>query len=385
MLRRCSIVSFLFLSTAVFGCDFEQVSFSDALPMGRMGQCEQTADGRYQLTLEPENTSINPSPWYHFGVTSNQSDSIPVTLAVNGYLPRYLPKYSSDGIHWQSLPFDTVDNKVMFDVPGVAGKMVYVAGQHPIGNQDYIEWQKALARTHNELEFIVLGKSKQGKDIHAFTRHQADNNEWLVVLGRQHPPEITGAQALLDFSEEILQESPLSHRFFNRFNVLWIPNINPDGVAAGNWRHTSEDQDLNRDWNKFTQVESRLVKEKLKAITDKGGKIVFSVDFHSTYYDVFYTMPEGYALAPKNLTSSWLKDLQDYTNGIFKVTIKPGSNPDNGVYKQFIADTYKVPAITYEVGDNTPREKVRYIATAAAKTLMTSMLSYAPEEYHHVE
>ncbi|NVK56939.1 MAG: peptidase M14 [Alteromonadaceae bacterium] len=375
----------LVFSSSVWACDFEQVQFASDFPTGRLSQCEATPQGRYLLTLKPEDKDINPSPWYHFSVYAEKQSTIPVALVVKGYAPRYMPKYSTDGNSWQALPFDTNNGQVQFNVPVPAGKKVYIAAQPPITNADYKAWTQSLTKATPGLEVSLLGQSKQGRDILVLTKQQPDNHEWLVILGRQHPPEITGAQALMDFSERMLEDSALTKQFLDRFNVLWIPNINPDGVAAGNWRHTTDSQDLNRDWVKFSQPESRLVRDKLKSISAAGGKIAFALDFHSTYYDVFYTMPDGYSIAPVAFTEQWLNDLQAYTNGMFKVSVKPGSNPDNGVFKQFIADTYKVPSVTYEMGDNTPREKIRYIAGAAAQTLMRSLLSYTPDEYDYKE
>jgi hypothetical protein len=362
-------------------CQFSQVGFSGDLPTGRLGSCEQTSDGHYLLTIGPENEPINPSPWYHFTVTAKVTTLVPIILAVEGANPRYIPKYSNDGIHWQTLPFDTQDNQLVFNVPVDAGQSVQISAQAPITNDAYKVWLDGLVANNDELTLDVLGQSAQGRNILSLTHTRPGNTEWLLVIGRQHPPEVTGAIGLMRFTEQVLTHTPLSEEFLSRFNVLWVPDLNPDGVAMGNWRHTSAGVDLNRDWKLFNQPESRLVRDKLAAITAAGGKIAFALDFHSTYYDIFYAMPEDYPLAPADFTTAWLANLQDYTKGLFKVSVKPGSNPDNGVFKQFIADTYQVPAVTYEMGDNTPPIMIDYIARAAAKTLMGSMLTYSPDAY----
>lgn len=187
---------------------------------------------------------------------------------------------------------------------------------------------------------------------------------------------------MLAFVEHMLKTSTLNSEFLKRFNLLIVPLVNPDGVDAGNWRHNSKGIDLNRDWGKFTQVETRLVGEKLDEITLSGGKIVFALDFHSTQRDVFYTMPNDYAVAPQLFVDQWLNDLKSSVLSSFVVRNVPGTSPDRGVFKQYIADTYKVHAVTYEMGDNTSRAMVSSVAKSAAKTLMEAMLAAPADSFY---
>jgi hypothetical protein len=59
----------------------------------------------------------------------------------------------------------------------------------------------------------------------------------------------------------------------------------------------------------------------------------------------------------------------------FEVVQKPGNKPNNGVSKQYFADNYHVHAITYEMGDETDRDKIKAIAKNASTLLMETMLS----------
>ncbi|MEP3926289.1 MAG: M14 family zinc carboxypeptidase, partial [Gilvibacter sp.] len=162
--------------------------------------------------------------------------------------------------------------------------------------------------------------------------------------------------------------------FLQRFNVLIIPNLNPDGVASGNWRHNNKGIDLNRDWGKFTQLETALVKAKLDNLLKAYQHLVFAVDFHSTQQDIFYTMPTDYNVAPSQFTNDWLAKIKSQTVASFVVRPKPGSSPGRGVFKQFIADEYKVHAVTFEIGDNTQRELIDHLAKTSGLTLMEHML-----------
>ena len=73
----------------------------------------------------------------------------------------------------------------------------------------------------------------------------------MAIVGRQHPPEVTGSMALMEFVETIVGASDLAKEFRQSFRTIVIPLMNPDGVAAGNWRHNLNGVDLNRDWGPF--------------------------------------------------------------------------------------------------------------------------------------
>ncbi len=131
----------------------------------------------------------------------------------------------------------------------------------------------------------------------------------------------------------------------------------------------------------FTQVETQQVQTWLSKTLIEQQNLVFALDFHSTQQDIFYTMPSDYTVAPSTFSEDWLKQLKDATVSSFTVRPKPGSSPNRGIFKQYLADEYNIHSITYEVGDNTNRELIKHVARAAAKTLMQKMLSVTPQQF----
>lgn len=366
MLTGCSS----FISSDI-PCQQSDITIDFNFDNARVNDCKLTGDNEITILITPENSPINNSPWYAFKASSATSKQISVQIKYQGGDHRYQPKLSVDGQHWQSIAHSAGKTSLSFDL-SVGPKPVFVAGQEIINNEDYHHWMSKLA-LHDSVEYSILGQSSQQRDIGQL-EITASGNEWIVILGRQHPPEVTGALALFPFVEYILQDSSLTTQFRKRFNILVIPDLNPDGVALGNWRHNANGVDLNRDWKGFAQVESRLVRDKLEAITAHGGKIVFAVDFHSTHNDIFYTMPSDYGVNPPKFVEQWLGSLAQQA-APFVVTQKPGNNPDKGVFKQYIADKYRVHAITYEMGDSTDRDTIATIAEQAGETLMTTLLA----------
>ena len=57
----------------------------------------------------------------------------------------------------------------------------------------------------------------------------------------------------------------------------------------------------------------------------------------------------------------------------------PSHNPENPTAKTWLYQRYRIPAMTYETGDDTPPERIERIARAAALTLMEELSSISME------
>ena len=360
-------------------CQFKQISFTTNFSGGNLSKCHQVDANSYVLYLAPENLPINDSPWYAFQVKAKESMKVNISLkTIKGKHNRYPPKASDDGVNWQPIKHKFAKNKLKFSL-NVSEQALWVAGQEVINNAFYLNWGQKLATKANA-KHDVIGWSVQERPLYMIEHKAPQSKKWLVILGRMHPPEVTGALALLSFSETLFSDSNQAKQFREKFNILLVPNINPDGVYLGNWRHNANGKDLNRQWNSFDQPEVKAVDDYLTKLVKQGGKIKFAVDFHSTHKDIFYTMPTDYGVMQPYFVENWLNGVDKlYPN--FNVIQKPGNNPDLGVFKQYIADKYNVHAITYEIGDNTDRGFIHHLAVDAAKELMSQLEK--PEQYHN--
>ncbi len=353
-------------------CSSGIVQITTDFSTARMDECSLVAKNEYLITLVPENTPINSSPWYAFKIQADQPTDITITMKVRGDEHRYPPKVSVNGGAWQLQKHKIKGKRLIMNI-SASPEPIIIAAQEVINNQYYVDWINKISASP-QVSQNILGQSVQGRPIYKIESRSKSSNEWVVILGRQHPPEITGALALFPFVETLLSNSELSKSYLSKYNILVIPNINPDGVHAGNWRHNANGLDLNRDWNKFSQIETKQINQYLEKLTEQGQEIKFAIDFHSTRHDVFYSMPVDYGVEKPYLVQHWLEAL-DRQMPNFNVEIKPGNNPDLGVSKQYFADKFGVHAITYEMGDNTDRHDIIRIAHKAANTLMTTMLS----------
>lgn len=355
---------------------------------GRLHDFYRTGPSTFTALLQPENTPINNSAWYAFKLWSVSNQTVEVRLTYVNGKHRYTPKISRDRVFWDkvepaSYTANTGDGgaSVRLDI---GPKPIYIAGQELFTSSDFHGWMEQMAK-YSFVRSGVIGQSVRGKPIRKLEISEARRDApALAIIGRQHPPEVTGTFALLAFVETITGDSDLAKRFRRNFKTVVVPMINPDGVDAGHWRHNVHGVDLNRDWGQFHQPETRAVREELLRLR-KTNPIRFGLDFHSTHYDVFYTISaprerdrggEDVSDLDFTLAERWLDGVQARLPD-YKVTVEPSAHRTSGVTMvstAWMQRELRAPAVTYEVGDKTDRELIRKVARASAMVLMELLL-----------
>lgn len=351
------------------------VVFTADFPGARLTECEALGENEYGLVIRPENLPVNNSPWFFFLVRADHPVDLLVRLRCQGGSLRYIPKISTDAVRWVPLPAESYqqepDAKEALLRLEAGPEPLWVAAQEPVSTQEMLAW----ARTLERLPFVTraeFGTSRLGARLCRLDIGAADSARKVVIIGRQHPPETTGSQALMRFVEEIVGDTALARDFRAHFHLVVMPLLNPDGVDAGYWRHSLGHTDLNRDWRDFAQPETRSVRDEMLAL-QKSGRLFLHLDFHSTFKDVFYIQPDDAPTLLPDFTRRWLDGIQacvpDYE---VRRSASPVPTPTTSMY--WAHHTFGIPAITYEIGDNTERSRLRHIAAVAAQGMMGLLL-----------
>lgn len=327
------------------------------------------------LTVAPEYLPINPSPWYAWRVAApGGSGQITITQRYLYGWHRYHPWTSADGEQWARLPEERVallnDGSARFTLDVPPGGLL-VAAQPPLTNTATQDWAAALARD-NGLREREIAESVGGRPVRAYETDVEGRRGLLVLIGRQHPPEVTGALAYRDFVGRLFANDDLASRFRARYAIGLLPALNPDGVAGGHWRTNERGVDLNRDWGPFTQPETRGAERWLAELHAQAPLSLF-MDFHSTNQDVFYMPHASDDPAPAGFAAAWRHRLERRL-GDDMPAWSGEHNPGLPTSKSWVRQHYGVLAITYEVGDNTPRDHIRRVAVAAAEETMRLLL-----------
>lgn len=350
---------------------------SNEFTASRMSDFYRVDGDLYRVSIRPENAPINWSSWYSFKIWSDTEQTVQVELTYENGFHRYIPKLSTDGLTWTTL--DTTEFVHDRDAGtatltlDLGPSPLFVSAQEHFTSERVYRWADSLS-TLPFVEQSVVGQSHLGNDIIRLVVNATGNPDapMIIVTGRQHPPEVPGALGLETFMNTFVSDEPEALAFRSRYQVVAYPLLNPDGVDAGHWRHNHGGVDLNRDWRDFNQPETRAVAEDLLRFRDRGVFALYGLDFHSTIYDVFYTMNKDIPTNLPELTDRWLEGIQAILPD-YEIREEP-FGVASPVAKNWKYHTFNNNGVTYEVGDNTPRELVRDVARASAISLMREVL-----------
>ena len=356
---------------ALTGCKTAQGSVHFDFEGASRSTCYVEDERTLSILVTPEHLPpINPSPWYAFRYNVAEGSTLTVNIRYVGARHRYAPKWRGRGSD-AALAMAVSNDGSLVSVTIPSGEGV-VSGQPLVTSAHYEKLLQNLADKEGSSR-IILGQSHDGRPVEAVRLGDADAPYLVVLLGRQHPPEVTGAMAMDAFSlklAELVRSGAIDRQ---KFQFLIVPLVNPDGVARGHWRANLGGADLNRDWGIFKQPETRAVGDWLTQLPT-GVRPVLMLDFHSTNRNLFYVQgDEGNALG-KTFLNAWLGGKENAFAG-FPFKIEPrDANPGSGTTKNWFNATYNIPAYTYEVGDDSDPLAVRTAAEALAQNLIPSLV-----------
>ncbi|MCF6279022.1 MAG: M14 family metallopeptidase [Flavobacteriaceae bacterium] len=349
--------------------------FADNLFDGaRLNNFTKENDTTFIVTILPENEPINSSPYYAFRIWSKEIKQLTLQLNYPTAKHRYYPKLSLDGKHWKPIDsayFKLIDSgkNALLTISVDTGKL-WIAAQEINTSSDAKNWAKEVA-THKDVRYKTIGKSVLNRDLIALDIYNGEvkNKELIVILSRQHPPEVTGYFAMQAFVEEILKNNRLASDFRKKYRILVFPMLNPDGVDLGHWRHNVGGIDLNRDWAYYRQTEVKTVVNAIVDTANKSkNKVILGLDFHSTQQDLYYTFTDDMHPTIYPFKDYWLQGIDDALP-----TYTPDDRPyavGDPISKAWFFLQFNAESITYEVGDETAREFIKLKAEVAAREMM---------------
>lgn len=328
-------------------------------------RCAVTGERAFTLLITPEHAPpINPSPWYAFRYEAEGTEPVSVTLRYLGGAHRYAPKWRSVDAA-RDLPVTVSPDGAFATIALPPGKAV-VSAQEILtpadARADLARWSAMLGTRP-----FTIGHSHDGRAIEALRIGRADAARLVILLGRQHPPEVTGAIAMQAFVDDLVARAAVGG--LGDVQFLIVPMLNPDGTARGHWRANRGSVDLNRDWGDFSQPETRAVKAWLDALP-AGVRPVLMLDFHSTHRNLFYVQGDEASPAQQRFLAAWLEGREGAVEG-YRFTIeRRNANPGSGTAKNWFHARYAIPAYTYEVADSADRAAARSAAAMLAERLL---------------
>ena len=344
----------------------------------RLNDFTKKNDTLYRASISPENYPINASAYYSFRIWSDDERDIDLELYYTEHEHRYRPKLSYDGKHWVNMStadFDTLKAPNIATLKlQLSADTLWVSGQEVVASPQIKAWVDERAE-HSDVHYSQIGDSKMGRPMMHMDIYQdsPEDKDAIVILSRQHPPEVTGYYAMESFVEEILANTELSRDFRREFRVLVYPLLNPDGVDEGHWRHNTGGIDLNRDWSYYRQPEVSVVANHVIQTVDRdNNQVLVGLDFHSTQKDLYYTLSENRKTSVDNFKDYWLEGIDDQY-----AEYSPDDRPfdlNQPITKGWFFLQFGAEGITYEIGDETPRDFVRGKGRTAAREMMKLLI-----------
>lgn len=359
------------------------VSITNDFEGGRLADATTDGDSVLVIHLRPENAPINNSAWYAFEAWAPSPDTLTVRLTYEDGAHRYAPKMRPNGSgEWMALDstwvmVDEETGDATLRIP-VGPDTVRVAGQEMRTSSFFDDWSRELA-TRPGVSRRDFASTPRGRPLRMIEAGSPDAERHILLISRQHPPEVTGTFALVPFVEEVLGDSPLAEEFRANFRIHVVPLMNPDGVDLGHWRHNTGGVDLNRDWVAFHQPETRAVRDEMGSILESDdSELWFFADFHSTNRDVFYTLDRALDTRPADVLDPWIDHIRTSLPD-YELEEAPSNGGHGVVSRDWAWREYQAPGMVYEVGDDTPRALIREVAETAARGTMEILLDRVTE------
>lgn len=362
------------------GISSDGVWVSNEFDGARLSNFYQASDSLYQVVIEPENSPVNNSPWYAFQAWASQDTTVWMQLTYRHGAHRYRPKLSRNGRDWRPITDQNYRTNPQAGTARIRVRLseqpLWISGQELRTYPWYDRWADSLAR-RPYVDRQTIGRSHQGRPVQRLQISEVPEGRphgVVIIIGRQHPPEVTGNMAAYTFLETLAADTAPARRFRQKFRVIAYPFANPDGVQNGHWRHNAGGVDLNRDWKNFNQPETRAIRDDLLALLEGNpeARVYYGIDFHSTNENIFYPINRDVETFPDNFTYRWLDAFTaDFPDTPFTIEPFDTSSP---IAKNWIYHTFGADAVTYEVDDGAERQKLRQVSERAAQTMMQMLL-----------
>lgn len=367
------------------------VFFSNDFEGARLNGFADDGNNHFSVLITAENTPINPSPWYAFKVWAKEETEVVIKVNFEGSRARYFPKLSYDGVRFApvdssaytpvgleegSFSIESVPESFELKVR-VGPNPVWVSAQEVVTSSTVFAWMDSIQMNLPSASLDTIGYSRQQRVMRMMQVEGGDSKKALMIISRQHPPEVTGYLAMKSFVETLANDSELSRSFREKFTCFIVPLMNPDGVDNGHWRHGVGGIDLNRDWHSFHQPETSSVRDLLNKKKEEGYEFVFGADFHSTWDDIYYPLDSMVTEGEEHMIIyKWINNITSRLPAK-KTNVRPSNSPlePTMVSRNYFYLHHDMPAIVFELGDNTPRPFLKEKGQVAAEEIMKLLIA----------
>jgi Zinc carboxypeptidase/Cytosolic carboxypeptidase N-terminal domain len=297
-----------------------RVTFSADFEGGSLGKVVRVTDTYTRCILLGEVDQFGRNrqvSWYYFRIdgTADSELAIDFTDLAGEYnfrpgnhaiTPDTPPVYSYDNQHWSHVAkqdWTAVASSMRLRIKPAQPRL-WIAHIAPYTTRHLARLLESI-KGAPDLEYQVIGKSVQGRDIPMLTvtspgrRQEQKKVVWLMF--RQHSWEAGSSWVGEGAIRFLLSSDPIAARIRNETIFKILPMQDPDGVFRGGVRFNAYGYDLNRNWGINDPVKMPEITAARNAIlnwADQGGRIDFFLSLHNDETNEYLSRPLSSKFSP---------------------------------------------------------------------------------------
>lgn len=279
------------------------VTFTTDFEGGSLGKVIRVTDTYTRCILlgEVDQSGRNRQvSWYYFRIDGAPDSELTIDFTDlageynfrpgnHAVIPDTPPVYSYDGRHWTHVAkqnWHAVADSMRLQIKPAKPRL-WVAHIAPYTTRHLAQLLEEIKGTPG-LEYQVIGKSVQGRDIPMLTITDPGTGQeqkkvvWLMF--RQHSWEAGSSWAGEGAIRFLLSRDSIAARIRKEIIFKILPMQDPDGVFRGGVRFNAYGYDLNRNWDANDPVKLPEITAARNAILNRaehGGRIDFFLSLHN--------------------------------------------------------------------------------------------------------
>ena len=247
--------------------------FDASFECGNLGRVDYITDIEYDVFIRPDTCNPRFRVWFYFTVENVKADQKVIFNVVNFSKTKSLYREGMSPVvkstsrpEWQRIPGK---NTFYYKCPDHRKNYVMSFAFQFDNEVDVYEFAYCFPYTNTRLEQWILRQEKRNLDyfyadklcetvqqrsLHIITitsPHNTDPKKQkriVFVTCRVHPGESPSSYVCEGFMDYLLEDTPSSRALRDHIVFKFVPMLNPDGVALGNYRCSLMGFDLNRHW-----------------------------------------------------------------------------------------------------------------------------------------
>eukprot|EP01065_Artemidia_motanka_P046805 TRINITY_DN717_c1_g1_i6.p1 TRINITY_DN717_c1_g1~~TRINITY_DN717_c1_g1_i6.p1 ORF type:complete len:728 (+),score=189.15 TRINITY_DN717_c1_g1_i6:1075-3258(+) len=296
--------------------------FSSEFESGNLERVYQMYGFEYDLELASDANARGSTQWYNFSITNARPGVYqfnlvnfvkPTSLYNRGLRPCF---YSRKAKRWSAVGRNVCyfkNRQVRRDMRSATGAdcyvlsfaleltdpkdVYYLAYCYPFTYTDLQIYLRSLEEASRRQGFYklkreVLCETVQGRrcDLIKISKKEKKKlkagekaeKKYVVVTGRVHPGETNSSWVVKGMLDFLTSNKVWSQDLLEQYRFVFIPILNPDGVAIGNYRCDTNGYDLNRCWKTPSETLHPTIyhtKAYIRKLLSKG-EVAFFFDMH---------------------------------------------------------------------------------------------------------